>query len=79
MKKCLILFVLLTAGCTSTDLEADHVEKERTTYNSLQPFVLKGIEGYGAETVEGKAGKLLNESWDSRIKSYEKRISERAK
>lgn len=68
----LIVLVLLS-GCISTDLQADHVKKERATYSALQPFIKAGISA-STET-EAKAGTLLNESWDARLDSYEARLA----
>ncbi len=75
MKKLMTVLVLIMAGCVSTDLDADHVKKERATYNAMQPFVKRGIEA--SPDAEKKAGNLLNESWDERLKSYEERLQKR--
>jgi hypothetical protein len=80
MRLSLIVFVALFTGCVSADLEADHVQKERATYNALQPFVLAGIATIGSEDkTKGKAGALLNKTWDQRITSYEERLAKRDK
>lgn len=67
----MIALSMLTA-CVSTDLNADHVKKERETYIGLQPFVQAGIASM--ETGNARAGVLLNESWDARLKKYEARL-----
>lgn len=70
---CVLMLGLILNGCVSTDLQKDHVEKERATYVGLQPFIKKGIEA--SPEAEAKAGTLLNESWDARLDSYESRLS----
>lgn len=71
-----ILFVVLFTGCVSVDLDADHVKKERATYDAIQPFVQAGIASMGTST-NAKAGTLLNTSWEERIVSYEERLAKR--
>lgn len=70
---CFLVMGVFLSGCVSTDLQKDHVKKERATYTGMQPFIQRGIEA--SPDSEKKAGELLNESWDARLKAYETRLA----
>lgn len=71
----ILILGLTLNGCPSVDLAADHVKKERATYNALQPFIAKGISA--STELEARAGAVLNDSWDARLTSYELRLKNR--
>jgi hypothetical protein len=62
--------LILTVGCGS--LQADYVAADRATYKAMKPCIDAGIAAVG--TMEGKAYKLLVDSWDGRLVAAEEKI-----
>ena len=73
MKKFLLLLIVSCGvGCGS--LHADYISKDRADYDAMQPCISAGIEAVGADTLEGKAFKLLNTSRRGRLEAAEEKI-----
>jgi hypothetical protein len=69
----LLLIVSCGVGCGS--LHADYIEKDRADYDAMQPCIEAGILSVGADTLDGKAYRVLNTSRDGRIVAAEEKIA----